>query len=45
MVMEIMNLPVKYRKVIYFFYYEELTIKDIANVIDVKQNTIKSFYI
>lgn len=37
----VMNLPIKYREVIYLFYYEELSIKEIAIVIDVKENTIK----
>ena len=37
----IMNLPIKYREVIYLFYYEELSIKETAIVIDVKENTIK----
>ena len=36
-----MNLPIKYREVIYLFYYEELSIKEIATVIDVK-DTIKT---
>lgn len=38
----VMNLPIKYREVIYLFYYEELSIKEIATVIDVKENTIKT---
>ncbi|MEH6933708.1 sigma-70 family RNA polymerase sigma factor [Bacillus sp. JJ783] len=38
----VMNLPIKYREVIYLFYYEELPIKDIAIVIEVKENTIKT---
>lgn len=38
----VMNLPIKYREVIYLFYYEELPIKDIAMVIEVKENTIKT---
>ena len=37
----VMSLPIKYREVIYLFYYEELSIKEIAMVIDVKENTIK----
>ena len=27
-----MNLPIKYREVIYLFYYEELAIKEIATI-------------
>ena len=38
----VMSLPIKYREVIYLFYYEELSIKEIAIVIDVKENTIKT---
>ena len=37
----VMSLPIKYREVIYLFYYEELSIKEMATVIDVKENTIK----
>ncbi|MGM2836972.1 sigma-70 family RNA polymerase sigma factor, partial [Bacillus cereus group sp. Bce025] len=38
----VMNLPIKYREVIYLFYYEELSIKEVAIVIEVKENTIKT---
>ncbi|WP_085994181.1 sigma-70 family RNA polymerase sigma factor [Oceanobacillus senegalensis] len=38
----VMNLPIKYREVIYLFYFEELPIKDIAIVIQVKENTVKT---
>ncbi len=38
----VMNLPIKYREIIYLFYYEELSIKEIAKVIEVKENTIKT---
>ncbi|MFD2444166.1 sigma-70 family RNA polymerase sigma factor [Bacillus sp. CGMCC 1.16607] len=38
----VMNLPIKYRELIYLFYFEELPIKDIAMVIEVKENTIKT---
>ncbi|AVP48808.1 sigma-70 family RNA polymerase sigma factor [Bacillus thuringiensis] len=38
----VMSLPIKYREVIYLFYYEELSIKEVATVIDVKENTIKT---
>ena len=37
-----MNLPIKYREVIYLFYFEELPIKEIAIVIEVKENTVKT---
>ncbi|QWH41113.1 sigma-70 family RNA polymerase sigma factor [Bacillus mycoides] len=42
LVSAVMNLPIKYREVIYLFYYEELSIKEIAIVIEVKENTIKT---
>lgn len=38
----VMELPVKYREVIYLFYFEEWKIKDIANMIGRNENTIKS---
>lgn len=38
----VMSLPIKYREVIYLFYYEELSIKEIATVIEVKENMIKT---
>ncbi|PDX93947.1 RNA polymerase factor sigma C [Bacillus thuringiensis] len=38
----VMSLPIKYREVIYLFYYEELSIKEAATVIEVKENTIKT---
>ena len=39
---EVMKLPEKYRIVIHLFYYEELSIAEIAEVLKKKQNTIKS---
>lgn len=38
----IMNLPIKYREVIYLFYYEELPLKEIAVVTDAGLNTVKT---
>ncbi|OAS89440.1 MULTISPECIES: sigma-70 family RNA polymerase sigma factor [Metabacillus] len=38
----VMNLPIKYREVIYLFYYEELSIKEVAEVTQVKLNTVKT---
>ena len=38
----IMTLPIKYREVIYLFYYEELLIKEIAVVTEVSGNTVKT---
>lgn len=42
LVSSVMNLPIIYREVIYLFYFEELTIKEISNIIQVKQNTVKT---
>lgn len=38
----VMKLPIKYREVIYLFYYEELSIKEVAEVTQVKLNTVKT---
>lgn len=38
----IMTLPIKYREVIYLFYYEELLIKEIAVVTGASVNTVKT---
>lgn len=38
----VMGLPVDYREVIYLYYFEEMTIKEISSVIEVKENTIKT---
>lgn len=38
----VMQLPINYREVIYLFYYEELTLKDIGNVLDLNVNTVKT---
>jgi RNA polymerase sigma-70 factor, ECF subfamily len=38
----IMTLPIKYREVIYLFYYEEMPIKEIAEVTGTGINTVKT---
>jgi RNA polymerase sigma-70 factor, ECF subfamily len=38
----VMELPVNYREVIYLFYFEEMSIREISLVTDVKENTIKT---
>jgi RNA polymerase sigma-70 factor, ECF subfamily len=38
----IMTLPIKYREVIYLFYYEEMPLKEIATVTDTGVNTVKT---
>jgi RNA polymerase sigma-70 factor, ECF subfamily len=42
LVSAIMMLPIKYREVIYLFYYEELPIKEIALLTEVGDNTVKT---
>ena len=38
----VMALPEKYRIVIHLFYYEDYSIKEIAHIIGIKENTVKS---
>ncbi|MFC0270483.1 sigma-70 family RNA polymerase sigma factor [Metabacillus herbersteinensis] len=38
----VMSLPLNYREVIYLFYFEEMTIKEISDVISVNENTVKT---
>lgn len=42
LVSAVMKLPIKYREVIYLFYYEELLIKEIAVLIEEKESTVKT---
>ncbi len=42
LISEVMNLPIKYREVVYLFYYEELPIKEIAELTDSRVNTVKT---
>lgn len=37
-----MDLPSKYRTVIYLFYYEDLSISEISKILNIKESTIKS---
>lgn len=39
---EISKLPLKYREVILLYYYQEFTIYEIANILDVKESAIKA---
>lgn len=39
---EVMNLPEKYRIVIYLYYYEEYSTKEIADILHVKEATIRT---
>jgi RNA polymerase sigma-70 factor (ECF subfamily) len=38
----VMQLPLKYRTVVFLFYYEGYTISDIAKVMNMKETTVKS---
>lgn len=38
----VLELPLKYRTVIHLFYYEDLSIAQISNILAVKESTIKS---
>ena len=38
----VMNLPIKYRTVIHLYYYENYTIKEISQILKMKENTVKS---
>ena len=38
----VMSLPPKYSTVIYLFYYEDLKITEIAEILGVSQSTVKS---
>lgn len=42
LVEKVFSLPVKFREVIYLFYFEELSIKEIAKLLHINENTIKS---
>ncbi len=36
------KIPKKYRTVIHLFYFEEMSTRDISNLLDIKESTIKS---
>ncbi|ETI66456.1 RNA polymerase factor sigma C [Neobacillus vireti LMG 21834] len=38
----VLKLPMKYREVIYLFYFEDMSLKEIESVLGVNQNTVKS---
>ncbi|MGV3467241.1 MAG: sigma-70 family RNA polymerase sigma factor [Heyndrickxia sp.] len=42
LILALMELPIKYREVIYLFYYEDLPIKEIAMMTEVGDNTVKT---
>jgi len=42
LVKEVMKLPEKYRIVIHLFYYEDLSIKEIAAMLNMKESVVKT---
>ena len=38
---EVMNLPEKYRIVIHLFYYEDYSVREIAEVLRISENNVK----
>lgn len=38
----VMRLPDKYRTVVHLFYYEEYSVKEISDILETKESTIKS---
>lgn len=38
----VMELPEKYRNCLYFFYYEDYSIKEIAQILEMPENTVKT---
>lgn len=38
----VMALPLKYRRVIHLFYYEEFSVKEIAEILNEKEATVKT---
>ena len=38
----VMKLPQKYRTVIHLFYYEDLPVKEISNILGIGESTVKS---
>lgn len=39
---KVMQLPLKYREIIYLYYYEDYTTVEIASIIEKKESTIRS---
>lgn len=39
---EVLKLPLKYRTIIQLFYYEDLTIEEISDIMKINQNTVKT---
>lgn len=39
---EVLELPEKYKNCLYFFYYEDYSIKEIAKILKIPENTVKT---
>ncbi|MFJ7406401.1 MULTISPECIES: sigma-70 family RNA polymerase sigma factor [unclassified Lysinibacillus] len=39
---EVMKLPIHYREVIILFYYEEFEVSEIADLLNLSQNTVRT---
>lgn len=39
---QVLSLPNKYRTIIHLFYYEGFSIKEIANILHINENTVKT---
>ena len=39
---QVHKLPQKYKAVIHLFYYEEMSIKEIAEVLNLKESTVRA---
>ncbi|TLS38593.1 sigma-70 family RNA polymerase sigma factor [Pseudalkalibacillus caeni] len=42
MIKEVLNLPIKYREIIILYYYQELKMHEIAKVLQITENTVKT---
>lgn len=38
----VLSLPTKYRQIIYLYYYEEYDVREITNIVGLKETTVKS---
>ncbi len=39
---KVLELPEKYKSCLYFFYYEDYSIKEIASILKIPENTVKT---
>ena len=39
---QVLALPIKYREVLVFYYYKELSMREIAELLNVPENTVKT---